>query len=260
MKIKVSSSSSVPGNAPGAKSIFKIKTISFEGPLEILLELIEKRKLFIGDIALAKVTDDFIVYIRQFDDLPVSDSANFILIASTLLLIKSKSLLPNLSISEDEQSDISDLNKRLSLLAKIKEGSAIVQKLFWKNILFETRRNKKASIVFSPDKMTTIHNLHSAITKVIASAPKTEKIPTATIKKVISLEEMIDNLSKRVTLALRMTFKDFSGAHKENKVNVIVGFLAMLELFKQGTIHVNQDVNFSDIHIESKSISVPRYN
>ena len=73
---------------------FIVKQQHFEGPLDLLLSLIEKRKLFINDIALAKVTDDFISHIQSLNQFPMADSANFILIASTLLLIKSKSLLP----------------------------------------------------------------------------------------------------------------------------------------------------------------------
>ena len=75
--------------------LFTVKTQSFEGPLDLLLDLIEKRKLFINDISLVKVTDDFIAHVRQFENLPMAESAHFILVASTLLLIKSKSLLPD---------------------------------------------------------------------------------------------------------------------------------------------------------------------
>ena len=82
--------------------IFQIKTEAFEGPLDLLLALIEKRKLFISDISLAEVADDFIEYIKTFDEFPVDMTANFILIASTLLLIKSKSLLPSMTLTSEE--------------------------------------------------------------------------------------------------------------------------------------------------------------
>ena len=81
---------------------FKIKTEAFEGPLDLLLNLIEKRKLFINDISISKVADDYIAYIKNLNKFPIRESANFILIASTLLLIKSISLLPNLHLSEEE--------------------------------------------------------------------------------------------------------------------------------------------------------------
>ena len=115
---------------------FTIKTQSFEGPLDLLLELIEKRKLFIGDIALAKVTDDFISHIKQFENMPMGESAHFILVASTLLLIKSKALLPGLSLTEEEQGDIHDLETRLKIYKRIKDASKDIETLFGKDVIF----------------------------------------------------------------------------------------------------------------------------
>ena len=88
---------------------FTVKQQQFEGPLELLLDLIEKRKLFVSDIALAQVTDDYIAHIKSSTEFPIADSAQFILVASTLLLIKSKSLLPSLDLTTEEQADIKDL-------------------------------------------------------------------------------------------------------------------------------------------------------
>ncbi|MDE2172553.1 MAG: segregation/condensation protein A, partial [Patescibacteria group bacterium] len=101
---------------------FTVKTQTFEGPLDLLLDLIEKRKFFISDISLAKVTDDFITHIKQFENMPMGESAHFILVASTLLLIKSKSLLPELALSVEEQGDIRDLETRLKIYKRIKEA------------------------------------------------------------------------------------------------------------------------------------------
>src|SRR3954469_6101774 len=109
---------------------FTVKTQAFEGPLDLLLDLIEKRKLFVSDIALAKVTDDFIEHVRKFENLPMGESAHFILVASTLLLIKSKSLLPELALTDDEQGDIRDLETRLKIYKRIKDASKHVEKMF----------------------------------------------------------------------------------------------------------------------------------
>src|SRR3989344_7391616 len=96
-----------------AETEFKIKTEIFEGPLDLLLNLIEKHKVFINDVSLTKVTDDFINYIKSFANLPISHTANFILVASTLLLLKSRSLLPILELSPEEEQSITDLETRL---------------------------------------------------------------------------------------------------------------------------------------------------
>ncbi len=238
---------------------FIIKSATFEGPLDLLLDLIEKRKLFINDISLAKVTDDFIEHVKQFDNLPMGESAHFILVASTLLLIKSKSLLPTLELTEDEQSDIHDLETRLKIYKRIKEASAHVGKLFGEEIIFSQSHARPVNPVFTPDPEFTLEKALYSLRDLINRLPKKEKVPQAIVKKVISLEDMIGTLTTRITSHLRMSFKEFTKEHKENKVNVIVSFLAMLELVKQGVLHVSQENNFDDIHMETKEVGVPRY-
>src|SRR3989344_7803810 len=115
---------------------YHVKTDNFQGPLDLLLSQIEKRKLPINEISLSKVTDDFISYIEGEEKFPIALSAHFILIASTLLLIKSKSLLPTLELSGEEQGNIEDLERRLKELKRIKELSLHVAKRFGKEMLF----------------------------------------------------------------------------------------------------------------------------
>ena len=105
---------------------YKVKTEKFEGPLDLLLNLIEKRKLLINEISLAKISDDYIQFIKDSGNFPMGESANFILIASTLLLIKSRSLLPSLSLSQEEENSIEELEHRLKIYKEIK----------WKNVVF----------------------------------------------------------------------------------------------------------------------------
>jgi segregation and condensation protein A len=238
---------------------FKIKTETFEGPLDLLLDLIEKRKFFINDISLAKVTDDFISHIQQFENLPMGESAHFILIASTLLLIKSKSLLPELNLTEEEKGDIQDLETRLKIYQRIKDASKHVGELFGEQIIFGQSHTRPVSPVFAPDPTFNLEKSLNLLKDLIGRLPKKEKLPQVVVEKVISLEDMIGTLTKRITGQLRMSFKDFAGEHKENKVNFIVSFLAMLELVKQGIVHVSQENNFGDIQMETKEVGVPRY-
>lgn len=238
---------------------FKVKTQSFEGPLDLLLDLIEKRKLFINDISLAKVTDDFISHIQQFENLPMGESAHFILIASTLLLIKSKSLLPDLNLTEEEKGDMQDLEVRLKIYKRIKESSKFIQELFAGDMIFSQSHARPVSPVFAPDAEFTLEKSLFLLQDLINRLPKKEKLAQVVVDKVISLEDMIDTLTKRIQGALKMSFKTFAGEHKENKVNFIVSFLAMLELVKQGIVHVTQESNFGDIQMETKDVGVPRY-
>ncbi|MFZ2038779.1 MAG: ScpA family protein [Minisyncoccia bacterium] len=238
--------------------LFKIKQESFEGPLDLLLSLIEKRKLFINDISLSKVADDYVAYVREIGNFSIADSANFILIASTLILIKSKSLLPQLNLTEEEQADVSDLERRLKIYQRMKELSVHIKEKFGEKIIFAPL-TRKSEPVFSPDETMTIVNLIGAMREVIKNLPKKEKLPQLVVKKVISLEETIENLTKRIQSSFKMSFNDFAKNQKE-KVNIIVSFLAMLELVKEGIINVRQERHFEDIQMESGKVQVPHYN
>lgn len=237
---------------------FTVKQQSFEGPLDVLLTLIEKRKLFINDISLAKVADDYLAHIKTLNNFPIADSANFVLIASTLVLIKSKSLLPALELTEEEQGDIADLERRLKIYRRIKELSVDIKNRFGKKISFSPEP-RKVEPVFSPDAKMSIASLVSAVRDVLKNLPKKEFLPKAIIEKVMSLEEMITHLTKRVADSLRISFREFSKTHKGEKIHVIISFLAMLELVKQGIISVSQERHGDDILMETEHLGVPKY-
>ncbi|MCR4330760.1 MAG: segregation/condensation protein A, partial [Patescibacteria group bacterium] len=215
---------------------------------------------FINDISLAVVADDFLAHIRAFEDLPVKDTAHFLLVASTLVLIKSKSLLPALTLTEEEKGDIEDLEERLRVYKRVRGLSQHVKSRFGKNIIFAKMPSKHITPVFSPDEMTSAGSLLSAIKKVLASLPVKEVIEKTVVRKIISLEEVMDKLTQRITASISMSFREFSGTGKKERAHVIVSFLAMLELVKQGAISVRQEKNFTDINMESRNVGVPMYN
>lgn len=233
---------------------YSVKTPVFEGPLDLLLDLIEKRKLFISDVSLAQVTNDFIEYIETHDEFPIDESAEFIVVASTLMLVKSKSLLPMLELTEEEEESIDTLEKRLALYKRTKELAQELRKIFGKNIIFEKTPSRNEVVVFSPDTKTTTDHLLFSLRQVLESLPKPEKMPKAIVRKIMSLEEMIERLSERIAKGGRFNFRSFAGG---DKIEVIVGFLAMLELVKRGAIRVSQEG--SDIEIESEELGVPTY-
>ena len=204
------------------------------------------------------MADDFIAYIKSFNDFPIAEGADFILIASTLVLIKSKSLLPTLELSEEEQGSIEDLEFRLKLYQRIKEAGKGVRELFGtKPMFFQSER--KITPVFSPHQSINVNNILASVHGIIASLPKFEKLPQAVVKKVLSLEDMIQNLAERINKTLKMSFRDFSGLGKKEKIHVIVSFLAMLQLVKDGAIRVAQENNFDEITMETESLGTPKY-
>ncbi len=249
-------------------SDYKVKTGKFEGPLDLLLDLIEKKKLHINDVSLAEVTDGYVAYIENLSNFPTEEVVSFITIASTLILIKSISLLPTLSISQEEGQDIEDLQERLRILKDIKEKGLKIKELFGANIIFMAEDRKNTQSIFSPTEEVAIQNFLISMRGLISALPKKEVLQEAIVKKIISLEEAIEGLIERVQKDLRISFSKLNERitstdpveRKALKVNVIISFLAVLELVKRGIVLVRQDEHFRDIDIESGENKVPVYN
>jgi len=239
---------------------FLVKTEVFEGPLDLLLSLIEKRKLLINEISLARITDDYISYIESNKNLSINKNAHFILIAATLILIKSKSILPTIDLTREEERGIKDLATRLKIYRKIKDVENCITNLFNNSNCYFRNEVSCDEEIFVPNPKINLDNLKSSIENIIVSLPKEEKLPQKLVKKVISLEETIVSLTTKIQKGINMNFKDFSNIGKEERVNVVVSFLAMLELVKQGMIEVSQNNGFGDIDIQTKSFDTPNYS
>lgn len=231
---------------------YTIKTAGFEGPFGLLLDLVEKRKLFINDLSLAAVTEDYLNYMSKLGGLNPAEISSFVLVASTLILIKSKSLLPNLDLTDEEKGDIKNLEERLRLYELFTKLSLNIKKDFGKKIIFAPLERRNQVLVFLPDEQISQNSMMVFARNVLGSMPKKIILPEAEVKKVISIEEMLDKLVSRIKSTIKMSFREFAGqgrGGKEEKVIMIVGFLAMLELVRQGIIHVAQEGDFGEIII-----------
>lgn len=233
---------------------YQLKIAGYEGPFNLLLNLIEKRKLFINDVSLATVAEDFLNYMNKLGGLSPAEIASFVLVASTLILIKSKSLLPNLNLTGEEESDIKSLEERLRLYELFTKLSGHIKENFGEQIIFAPLERKNSVLVFLPDERITKNNMMTFAQNVLGGMPKKVFLPEVEVRKVISIEDMINNLTERIQNSVKMSFKDFAGkaVTREEKVFVIVGFLAMLELVRNGILNVIQENDFSDIIIEKR--------
>lgn len=190
----------------------------------------------------------------------MDDRTQFILIASTLLLIKAKSLLPNLPLTDDEKGSIEDLELRLKELEVMRKQSIEIRKIFGTNVLFFQENSPEREVFFNPGMDVKLNNINEAMARVLNSLPKSEvPLPKLKVQKIISLEEMMDTLTVRIKSAIKMSFSDFSNKGKAEKVNVIVSFLALLELVKQGTLDAKQNGLFDEIEMESYHVGTPHY-
>jgi len=247
----------VSGNM-GATS-FTIQTDVYSGPLDLLIDLIEKRKLLINDISIASVTDDYMAYVAQYEKSPMREMADFIVLASTLLLLKSKSLLPILELTEQEEENLESLEKRLRYYQIFRRAGKTLESLFGKNSSYERRFIPDTNPLFLPDKFATIDALRLAMTDVVRNLPKKVEKPKVQVRTVVSLEAMITQLKERIEKQLSFNFKDFTRDSKERST-IIVGFLAVLEMVKQGIVLVRQSAHFQDIEIEREGTGIPKYH
>ncbi len=238
---------------------FEVKVAKFEGPLDLLLQLVEKHKLHISEIGLAQLSDEYLTYLSEFDDRPKRDMADFTIIASTLMLIKSFSLLPGISKTEEEVSDIEELKRRLALYQEFQEIASELKREFGRRVIYFPECRGDFYPVFAPAGDLKVENLHEGIFQVLSNLPKAEKVPQAVVQKVVSLQQVINDLAGRVQRSMKMNFSEFVNFDQAHKMEVIVGFLGLLELTKQGIIRVEQDVHFGDIALESELVDTPRY-
>src|SRR3989344_7069436 len=107
----------------------QIKVDQFEGPLDLLLQLIEDQRLDISTLALASITEQFLLYVRNLEEKNPINLAEFLIIASKLLVIKSKSLLPNLDLGVEEEEAAFDLTAQLLRYKKYKEAAKYLKNL-----------------------------------------------------------------------------------------------------------------------------------
>lgn len=235
-----------------------IRTTAYEGPFELILDLIDKRKLSVNELSLAEVTDDYIQFVRGQGQFPMEEAAQFIGIAATLLLIKSKSLIPELELSGDEEEDVDDLKKRLLQYEHIRDAARELSRVFGKQVLV-SGGDRAPEPFFAPARDLSTENLSRALADALAALEKAqEKLPEARVRSLVSIEEIMDSLLARVQKAMAVSFKEFSGT-SHDRIEIIVSFLALLELVKQGAVDAQQGDAFSDIRITNTSAGVPRY-
>lgn len=222
----------------------------FEGPLDLLLALIEKEKLDITQVSLAQVADQYLSYIRDEESISLENLSAFLSIAARLILIKSRALLPILDFSDEEEEAMEDLEYRLKAYKLFREASLSLGALFLKSHgAFSRESFLGTQVVFYPPKDITKESLRDHFASVLGDIPVFEVLPEKEIASVITLEEKITLLQRTLSDRVESSFHELISS-AEDRVEVIVSFLAMLELIKQRFISVEQEKFFSDIRIK----------
>lgn len=227
-----------------------LKLKQFEGPLDLLLSLIEQRQLDITTIALAEVTEQFLQYLKDLKTIDPTSLADYLAIAAKLLVIKSKAILPTLELEQEEEDAGFDLEARLLLYKQFKEVAKHLKGLdskrrqgFSRAVTFEQR------ISFYPDPAVTAKELYNSILTVLSGLKELDALPKAKLKEAISIQEKIDHLRISLGDKIESRLSDIIKTAK-NKDEVIVTFLALLELIKQKIFVADQEALFADVVIK----------
>lgn len=225
---------------------FKITTERFSGPYIRLLEMIEERKLSITEVSLSSVADEYIAYVQSLDKKDYLDISSFVVVAATLMLIKVKSLLPGIAYTETEEKQIHELEKKLALHQSLRDAMKIIDKRFGKVILHTHSRSKLQDPVFTPTVSLTRDTLYSIAMLMKAAFERVDRVKSHIVSVVVRLEDVISNLSKRISEVSSMKLSEMASVHgtiEEKKKTLIVSFLAILELVKIGTLNATQEDN-----------------
>lgn len=228
----------------------QIKVAQFEGPLDLLLQLIEEQQLDVSTLALASVTEQFLIYVKNLQEKNPLNLADFLIIASKLLVIKSKSLLPNLDLGIEEEESAFDLTQQLLRYKKYKEAANYLKRLdlhhkqsWTRDVEFFDR------VTFLPDPEITVDVLAMSLRTLASELKDIIKLPKQIMREVVSITEKLANIQKLISEQLETSLSSLLKDAK-NKTEIIVTFLALLELIKQRTLTVEQDTMFADIIIK----------
>ncbi|MBW6440437.1 segregation/condensation protein A [Patescibacteria group bacterium] len=223
----------------------------FEGPLDLLLDLIEKEKLDITDIALAQVADQFIGYLENSkEDITPEYLSSFILVAGKLILIKSKAILPMLELEKEEEEDIEELKSRLREYQRFKNISKEIKLLEKRSEMFYSRQSYSGmKNIFSPPEDISCIDLQSSLENIFIKMPQIDTTRKMVIINNINIKDKIQYIKDRMMHRIEMTFKDMT-VDASDKIEIIITFLAMLELVRKSLVVVEQADMFGDIKIK----------
>ncbi|HEY2421966.1 MAG TPA: segregation/condensation protein A [Neobacillus sp.] len=243
---------------------YKVKIDAFEGPLDLLLHLINRLEIDIYDIPVAQITDQYLIYIKTMNELKLDVASEFLVMAATLLAIKSKMLLPNQEeVLDEENGDIGfeedprdELVERLIEYRKYKEAAQDLKSMEEERGLMYTKAPSDLSELAKekqPERTelnVSLYDMLAALQKLMRRKKLQRPIATKITRQEISIEKrMIEIMEELLKGQTRKNFSDlFPFPAKEH---IVVTFLAILELIKRKEIDVEQQENFGEIFVEA---------
>jgi segregation and condensation protein A len=231
---------------------YQVRLPVFEGPLDLLLQLIERERLDISVVSIAAVTEQFLGYVRQIEDLQPDTLADFLVLAARLVWIKSRILLPQPEQPEDEAEEdpAETLARQLKEYKRYKEAALALRAI-------EDRGWHTYSRVAPPPELdtrleagsVTLDGLLAAAQRAFLSLPPTPPVPEGIVVPfTLTIRDQIGLIRRETAGGRTVTFRALL-QHARQRVEVIVTLLAVLELIKRRQINAVQDEMFGEIAI-----------
>jgi len=231
---------------------YQVRLPVFEGPLDLLLQLIERERLDISVVSIAAVTEQFLIYVRQIEDLRPDTLADFLVMAARLVWIKSRILLPQPARPDDEEEEdpAEALARQLKEYKRFKEAAQLLRAI-------EERGHHTYPRVAPPPELDarleegsiTLDGLLAAAQRAILSLPPAPPVPAGVVVPfTLTIRDQIGLIHRETTGGRAVTFRALL-QNARHRVEVIVTLLAVLELIKRGKVSAVQDEMFGDILI-----------
>jgi segregation and condensation protein A len=229
---------------------YHIQLPTFEGPLDLLLHLVEQEELDITTIALAQVTDQYLAYLAEIERRQASEMAEFLVVAAKLLLIKSNALLPRPPTTDPEDKDsATDLVRQLQIYKRFKEIASQLQEREKKGLYSYVRVAPKPRPEPQLDTNdVTLNDLLTYVQEALDAMPGSP-VDTAVTRNTVTISDQISRIEEQLVQRQCVRFDEFL-SDATTRVEVVVTLWAVLELVKQKRAHVRQEELFGEIFIE----------
>jgi segregation and condensation protein A len=231
---------------------YRIFTPVYEGPLDLLLQLIERAELDITRLALAQVTEQYLEHLRGMEDRPAEEVSAFLVIAARLIQIKSEALLPRPPAREPHEEDPGEaLARQLAAYKKYREIAKLLEQREADNLRTYLRIAKPPQL--DPQlnlEGIGLEDLAAAARQILFKADLRPGLKTVVSAPPITIREKISQIGRFLREGGKSTFRRLLG-EKRSRLDVVVTFLALLELVKRHLIVARQEKTFGDIDIQA---------
>ncbi len=235
---------------------YKIDIDIFEGPMDLLIHLINEAEIDIYDIPINTITEQFLVYLKRMEELDLEIASEFLIMASTLIEIKSKMLLPKKPI--DEQMEIEEIDPRIELVKRLieyKKYKTVSKELRVKEVVQRKVYYKPKEDIFENNIEIVVENMDismllKAVNNILKNREKKEILLSINEiqREEYTLEDCIESIRHQLTLKDNINFTELLDSNS-NVEEVITYFLSLLELIRLEFIEVKQKKDFTDILI-----------